>query len=36
MTLEKIWLDWQQKKLNQVTGTPIGVGQAVQKILETI
>jgi hypothetical protein len=35
MTLEKIWLDWQQKNLNQVSGTPIGVNQAVKKILET-
>ena len=35
MTLEKIWLDWQQKNLNQVKGTPIGVNQAVKKIIET-
>ena len=35
MTLEKIWLDWQQKNLNQVNGTPIGVNQAVKKIIET-
>jgi hypothetical protein len=35
MMLEKIWLDWQQKNLNQVSGTPIGVDQAVKKILET-
>jgi glycosyltransferase involved in cell wall biosynthesis len=35
MTLEKIWLDWQQKNLNQVSGSPIGVNQAVKKILET-
>ena len=35
MTLEKIWLDWQQKNLNHVSGTPIGVNQAVKKILET-
>ena len=36
MTLEKIWLDWQQKNLNPVLGSPVGVNQAVQKILETI
>ena len=36
MTLEKIWLDWQQKNLNQVTGTPIGVNQAVGTILNLI
>jgi hypothetical protein len=35
MTLEKIWLDWQEKNLNQVKGSPIGVNQAVKKILET-
>jgi hypothetical protein len=35
MTLEKIWQDWQQKNLNQVSGIPIGVNQAVKKILET-
>jgi hypothetical protein len=35
-TLERIWLDWQQKNLNQVSGLPIGVNQAVKKILETI
>jgi predicted esterase len=35
MALEKIWLDWQEKNLNQVKGSPIGVDQAVRKILET-
>jgi hypothetical protein len=35
MTLEKIWLDWQENNLNQVKGSPIGVDQAVRKILET-
>jgi hypothetical protein len=35
MTLEKIWLDWQENNLNQVKGSPIGVNQAVKKILET-
>jgi len=36
LTLEKIWRDWQQKNLNPVLGDPIGVNQAVQKILETV
>ncbi len=36
LTFEKIWLDWQQKNLNQVRGNPIGVDQAVKKILESI
>lgn len=36
LTLEKIWRDWQQQNLNPVHGTPIGVNQAVQKILETV
>jgi transcriptional regulator len=36
LTLEKIWHDWLLKKLNPVMGSPIGVNQAVQKILETI
>jgi hypothetical protein len=36
LTLEKIWRDWQQKNLNPVLGSPIGVNQAVQKILETV
>lgn len=36
VALEKIWLDWQQKNLNQVRGNPIGVDQAVKKILESI
>jgi len=36
LTLEKIWQDWLLKKLNPVMGSPIGVNQAVQKILETI
>jgi hypothetical protein len=35
-TLEKIWQDWQQKNLNPAMGDPIGVNQAVQKILETV
>jgi hypothetical protein len=35
-TLEKIWLDWQQKNLKPAIGSPIGVNQAVQKILETV
>lgn len=36
LTFEKIWLDWQKKNLNQVRGNPIGVDQAVKKILESI
>ena len=36
LTLEKIWQDWQHKNLNPVLGSPIGVNQAVQKILETV
>ena len=36
MTLEKIWQDWQKKNLNPVLGSPVGVNQAVQTILETI
>jgi hypothetical protein len=36
MTLEKIWLDWQQKKLLKPIGTPIGVDQAVSSILSHI
>jgi hypothetical protein len=36
LTIERIWLDWQQKNINQVRGNPIGVDQAVQKILESI
>jgi glycosyltransferase involved in cell wall biosynthesis len=34
--LEKLWLDWQQKKLNKVHYSPIGVDQAVKHILEYI
>jgi hypothetical protein len=33
MTLEKIWLDWQQKQLLEPIGKPIGVDQAVGSIL---
>jgi hypothetical protein len=36
LTLERIWLDWQDKNINQVRGNPIGVDQAVKKILESI
>jgi len=36
LTLERIWLDWQQKKLNSSSGCPIGVRQAVVKILDIV
>ena len=36
MALERIWLDWEQKCLSNPVGKPIGVGQAVTTILNTI
>jgi hypothetical protein len=36
MALERIWLDWEQKRLANPSGKPIGVGQAVATILDTI
>jgi hypothetical protein len=36
ITLEKIWLDWQSKRLIQPIWKPIGVDQAVGAILEHI
>lgn len=36
LALERIWLDWQEKKLMNPQGEPIGVDQAVQQILKTI
>jgi hypothetical protein len=33
MALEKIWLDWKQQQLRNPSGEPIGVRQAVYKIL---
>jgi hypothetical protein len=36
MALERIWLDWQQQKLVQPQWKPIGVDQAVAKILDTV
>ena len=36
LTLERIWLDWQEQNIKQVRGNPIGVDQAVKKILESI
>ncbi len=33
-TLERIWLDWQQKNLIPFTFKPIGVDQAAQRILQ--
>ena len=34
--LERIWLDWEQRNLHQPSGEPMGVDQAVQKILTEI
>lgn len=34
--LERIWLDWQQKKLMPLAFKPIGVDQAAQRILQFI
>jgi hypothetical protein len=34
--LERIWLDWRQHNLHQPSGRPMGVDQAVQKILTEI
>jgi hypothetical protein len=36
MALERVWLDWQQKKLLEPIGKPIGVDQAVSSILSHI
>jgi len=36
MALERIWLDWEQKRLSSPVGQPIGVRQAVATILETV
>ena len=36
MALERIWLDWEQKCLSNPVGKPIGVGQAVTTILNTV
>jgi len=36
LTLERIWLDWQQKQLLQPVWQPIGVDQAVSSILSHI
>jgi hypothetical protein len=36
MALERIWLDWEQKRLSAPLGEPIGVKQAVATILETV
>jgi hypothetical protein len=35
-TLERIWLDWQQKNLMPLTFKPIGVDQAAQRILQLV
>ena len=36
MALERIWSDWVQKQLTIPKGKPIGVGQAVTTILDTV
>uniref|UniRef100_B1XT86 Glycosyltransferase subfamily 4-like N-terminal domain-containing protein n=1 Tax=Polynucleobacter necessarius subsp. necessarius (strain STIR1) TaxID=452638 RepID=B1XT86_POLNS len=36
MALERIWLDWEQKRLSTPTGKPIGVKQAVDIILSVV
>lgn len=36
IALERIWLDWEQKRLSAPTGKPIGVKQAVDTILSTV
>ena len=36
MTLERIWLDWEQKRLSVPNGNPIGVSQAVATILNIV
>ena len=36
IALERIWLDWQQKRLQNPAGEPIGVEQAVYKILSEV
>jgi hypothetical protein len=36
MALERIWLDWGQKRLSSPEGQPIGVRQAVTTILDTV
>ena len=36
MALERIWLDWEQKRLTVPSGNPIGVKQAVDTILSVV
>jgi hypothetical protein len=36
MALERIWLDWEQKRLSVPSGNPIGVKQAVDTILSVV
>jgi hypothetical protein len=36
LTLERIWLDWQQKNLMPLAFKPIGVDQAAQRILQFV
>lgn len=35
-TLERLWLDWQAKKLAPLTWKPIGVDQAAAQILRLV
>ena len=36
MAIERIWLDWEQKRLSSALGKPIGIRQAVTTILDTV
>jgi len=36
IALERIWLDWEQKRLSAPNGSPIGVSQAVATILNIV
>jgi hypothetical protein len=36
MALERIWLDWEHKRLSATIGRPIGVNQAVATILNVV
>lgn len=36
MALERVWLDWQQKRLITPSGLPVGVDQAVATILKNV
>jgi hypothetical protein len=36
IALERIWLDWKHQRLQNPSGDPIGVSQAVYKILSEV